>query len=851
MAGRAEQASAKRALSSPSGAARDRSARTGSAPSRRSISVALAVASAAAASAHELAWGRLLGRAVGNTSLGLGLTLCVLMLGMGGGALLASRLASSRAVRSYVVAEVVIALGAIGALLYCLGAPAPSAVLSLGGEGGLALDVVAASAVTLAPAVAMGATFPLLLACSPSVAVTDLYAAGLAGAVVGASAVALLVAPHAGLDSATALAAAINLFVALTARQLLRSPTAESAPSRDAPADRAATARFGAAGALGLGAQVIWNRCLVPYAGVSLLTFAAIVGAYVLAQAAGFAVHSRLAPSRREVAAPLALALAGPVAILSFALMPLLAPMLGDRDASPAAWVVAVIAIVLAIVGPTAMLLGVSQADALASCDHRDDRSAAAGRIGGVGTMLSAAGALVTSVATLPILGPRWALAALSLVAGAALLGPSRSWRWAATAAAAGACAAAWGPGPAWFLGTAFDDAPRLYAEHGIQDTTGVVMVDRPVEPGIRRLVANGVSYSGDSIFAQRYMRLLAHLPALAARDEGRALVICVGTGTTLDALRAYRFDAIDAIDISPSIRATLALFEHVSEGAIRDPRVHLSIDDGARFLRRTRERYDVITLEPPPPRAPGGSALYSWELYETARAHLREGGAVAQWLPLHGMSSVEARSIIATFVALFPDATLHLVERNEAILVGTIAAARPSREDRLARSEVTTDLRRIGLDDRDPYDDTLVAERAALEAIASGAPWIRDAWPLPEYAPLGGTSASSSPLDELVAEVAQRSSARPGSSAAILITFAPAFIRLQEGDARAEDRSLGERGMRAWLARDPQDPYVQYALGFGPLLESRLQRLGDIDPEVRAAASARIAAQRRAFTSE
>src|SRR5690606_10677281 len=60
-----------------------------------------------------------------------------------------------------------------------------------------------------------------------------------------------------------------------------------------------------------------------------------------------------------------------------------------------------------------------------------------------------------------------------------------------------------------------------------------------------------------------------------------------------------------------PSVRDTLRFFEHVNGRVADDPRVALIIDDGARYLRRASETYDVITLEPPPPRAPGASSLY------------------------------------------------------------------------------------------------------------------------------------------------------------------------------------------------------------------------------------------------
>ena len=58
-------------------------------------------------------------------------------------------------------------------------------------------------------------------------------------------------------------------------------------------------------------------------------------------------------------------------------------------------------------------------------------------------------------------------------------------------------------------------------------------------------------------------------------------------------------------------------------------------IDDGRRYLERTYEQYDVITIDPPPPvQAAGSSLLYSKEFYAIIRRRLRPGGILQQWLP-------------------------------------------------------------------------------------------------------------------------------------------------------------------------------------------------------------------------
>ncbi len=820
--------------------------------------VLLAGLSAFAAGAHEVVWSRLLGRAVGNTAIGVGLTLAAFMIGSGAGALLVPRFALWRRVRlGYAGAELAIGVGALLLLFYGLYLPPPSAWLGLG----VAADVLLAGAISCLPALAMGATYPLLVEATATEGrrpVRLLYVAGLGGVVAGTLGGAIVLGPAIGLGRLAVAAAALNVVLSVLA---LRWLPKTGSPKADAPReisgmrasleDRDAVARFAAAGILGLAAQTVWNRVALPYAGVSTFTFASIVAVYVLAQACGFALHQRFGAGHDRVLGNVSLALAPVLVIASFGLV---SPgvQLPSQEGSPVAWFGGMGAIVMAVVGPPAFLLGISQASALYGVEQRAAGwGRRAGVVAGIGTIASALGALFASLVGMATVGPRWTivLASVPIVVVAGRRAPALT----AGAAIAAVALAALSPGPRWFLGTSYDDAPVYYAEHGVQDTTAVIAVDLPVQPRSRFLVANGVSYASDIVYAQRYMRLLAHLPALAAHEEETALVICVGTGTTLDALRAYDFERIDAVDISPSIRRTLRFFAHVNNGFEDDDRVRFVVDDGARYLRRTDVRYDVITLEPPPPRAPGASSLYSMEFYEAARARLKPGGALAQWLPLHGMSGAELAALVRTFVRTFEHATLHLSERNEAVLLGVLGArgtdvgTDPAPTERISRASVQRDLGRIGAGAQNLLYDTYVLSGSRLAAAAGEGEVVRDLWPMPEFAPLAGANEGVLAADEFVERLLAASEAHPGTFAALLLPAVPSYLRKERRRDDAWDRAVVIRAMRAWLERDPADPYVQHVFGFGPLLEGRLERVAkELSREEEERLRAFMAAQRR-----
>ena len=119
-------------------------------------------------------------------------------------------------------------------------------------------------------------------------------------------------------------------------------------------------------------------------------------------------------------------------------------------------------------------------------------------------------------------------------------------------------------------------------------------------------------------------------------------------------------------VDVHPYFMAS-------SGNVLARPNVHVIIDDGRNYLlRNNREKFDVITLEPPPPTHAGMANLYSKDFYKLMKDRLTENGVAAQWIPLHTQSEEETKTLIATFISIFPEASLWLTESAETLLTGT-----------------------------------------------------------------------------------------------------------------------------------------------------------------------------------
>lgn len=157
------------------------------------------------------------------------------------------------------------------------------------------------------------------------------------------------------------------------------------------------------------------------------------------------------------------------------------------------------------------------------------------------------------------------------------------------------------------------------------------------------------------------YMPLMTPIPMLLHPGPRRLLVICFGTGGTAGAGLLHPGATLDVVDINRDVVELASHFAEWNHDVALDPRARVVVDDGRNFLLTTRERYDVITSEPMPPRFAGVVNLYSREYYQLARERLRPGGLVVQWLPMHLVSRDEAMAILRTVREVFPETTLWL----------------------------------------------------------------------------------------------------------------------------------------------------------------------------------------------
>jgi spermidine synthase len=254
-----------------------------------------------------------------------------------------------------------------------------------------------------------------------------------------------------------------------------------------------------------------------------------------------------------------------------------------------------------------------------------------------------------------------------------------------------------------------------------------------------RRLYIQGVSNSGDAMPSLRYMRLQALLPLIIHNGEPKsALVIGLGTGITAGAM--LRFPGLEQrviAELLPEVLQAATNFQG-NFGAATDSRLDIRLRDGRRELLSNEQTYDLITLEPPPPSAAGVVNLYSSDFYKLARARLRPGGIVAQWLPLLTQNDEDTQSLVRSFLDVYPHATLWTTEIHEMLLAGSIELIDldvPRIIERFNQPDVASALSDVGIASPEALMATWVTDRIGLEAYVGEARPVTDDQPRIEYA--------------------------------------------------------------------------------------------------------------------
>jgi spermidine synthase len=169
--------------------------------------------------------------------------------------------------------------------------------------------------------------------------------------------------------------------------------------------------------------------------------------------------------------------------------------------------------------------------------------------------------------------------------------------------------------------------------------------------------------------------RRQAHIPLLLHPDPRRALFLGLGTADTFAAAADYPELRADGVELVPEIIPLLPHFAQTNQAALSNERLRIRVADARRYVSASRERYDVIVADLFHPARDGAGSLYTLEHFRAVSDLLAEDGLFCQWLPLYQLDLDTLRSIIRTYLEVFPRGSAYLAQFSlETPMIGLVS---------------------------------------------------------------------------------------------------------------------------------------------------------------------------------
>jgi spermidine synthase len=432
-------------------------------------------------------------------------------------------------------------------------------------------------------------------------------------------------------------------------------------------------------GSASLGAEIAAARLMAPFFGASTIVWANVIGVVLVSLSVGYWLGGRFAdrhPHRRGLCT-LVLIAALAVGLIPFVADPFLDISVDALDEVEAGAFIGSLIAVSVLVAPPVMLLGTVSPYAIRLAVERiEEAGAVAGRIYAISTVGSLAGAWLSALLLIPVLGTRRTFLTFALAcAVVAVAGIPRRRAVFVPAALAlllvlpvGTIKAADGQKVLEEVETRYQYARVVEAPDGT----------RHLELNEGRAVHS--TYRPGSYLTDDYWDEFLLLPlATLTEPPNRVAMLGNAAGTTARAYGHYFPDThVDGVEIDSELtRLGREWFD------LRNARLDLFHEDARPFLRRTDRRYDVIGVDVyRQPYIP--FYLTTREFFELARDRLEPGGVVVVNVG-HPEGEDELEKVLgATMADVFPTVVRDPIEDTNTVLMGTAGVVSP---DQIARA--------------------------------------------------------------------------------------------------------------------------------------------------------------------
>ncbi len=236
---------------------------------------------------------------------------------------------------------------------------------------------------------------------------------------------------------------------------------------------------------------------------------------------------------------------------------------------------------------------------------------------------------------------------------------------------------------------------------------------------------------------------MAAHIPMILHQDPKRVLVIGIGTGQTASRFLMYDIENLDCVDIEKKLPEMLK--RHFDAAWLADPRTNVVTDDGRSFTSYSSKLYDVISIEVGQSFRSQVAAFYTVDFYRHVKKRLTKDGLACQFVPLGFFTEDEFRSVVHSFLEVFPQSTLWFNKYAECILIGNpsqqpkLSSKRLKllQSDRTLRSDLNYSFDNkpwLLMNKKEVFAANYLMGPEKLAMLSSGAHLYKDDLPLLEY---------------------------------------------------------------------------------------------------------------------
>ena len=424
-------------------------------------------------------------------------------------------------------------------------------------------------------------------------------------------------------------------------------------------------------GSASLGAEIAAARLMAPFFGASTIVWANVIGVVLVSLAVGYWYGGRFADRHphKQGLCVLVLVAALAVCAIPFVADPFLDISVDALDNVSAGAFIGSLVAVTVLVAPPLILLGAASPYAIRLAVERVEESGTvAGRMYAISTLGSLAGVWTSALLLVPLVGTRRTFLIFGLAcAMVAVTGIARRAALAVPVVIVALLALPVGTIKAAGDGTVLAEAETDYQyARVVERPNGDRMLELNEGQAVHSMYRPG-SYLTGNIWDEY---LVLPFAALERRPR-RVAILGNAAGTTARAFGHFFPDTeVDGVEIDSELtRLGRKWFD------LRNPRLRVFHEDARPYLRRTRERYDVIMVDAyRQPYIP--FYLATREFFELVSDRLAPGGAVVVNVGHpEGQDDLE-KVLAATMAEVFPVVLRDPSEDTNTLLLGSGGAS-------------------------------------------------------------------------------------------------------------------------------------------------------------------------------